>query len=159
MASSFFSEFNKGLTETFKYVLSHHEPAEYYKCFHWRITGNDLYVCSRCLGVYIGIISCLAFGVSKFLSPLLSIIILAIFPSLALLDWALSTFTGSKGHNLIRFTSGLLLGVAYCLGILMILSNIMALYVILVGLCYICMAFVLLCFKFSCKHNGFNRLY
>lgn len=158
MTSSFFCEFNNGITETFKYALSHHEPAEYCKCFHWKLLGNDLYVCSRCLGIYLGIISCLVLGISTLFSPLFLIVILAVFPSLALVDWALYAFKGFKSHNLVRLTSGLLLGVAYFSGILMILSNKMTIFVILIGLCYICIALVLLRTKFLYKHNKFSRL-
>lgn len=154
MAFSFSDELKIGFSETFKYALSHHEPTEYYKCFHLKIKGNDIYICSRCLGVYIGILSGLILGLSLFLDPLISLIIMAIFPLLALLDWALSTFTSYKSHNFVRFISGVLLGTAYSSGLLLVLKNRMILSVILIELCYIIIAFIMIRFKFSNQLHG-----
>ena len=52
----YLSEIKKGLLLTGKYLLSHHDISEYYKCYRIRAFDKNIYVCSRCLGVYFGLV-------------------------------------------------------------------------------------------------------
>lgn len=147
MYSSFSGELKNGLDQTINYVFSHHEPSEYYKCFHIKIVWKDVYICSRCLGVYLGILIGVLIIFFNLLSPIFSLIIIAILPSLALIDWSISILTSIKSNNSIRAITGIFLGLSYCIGIFLVLKNSYIIQVVTIGLCYMLIAFTMLYIK------------
>lgn len=113
------SELRRGLTETRRYLLSHHEPDDWDRCHQPRVFGRQLRVCARCSGIYPGIILGLLAGNLGGV-PLSPVLILALFPLPALVDWSLSTFANRSGSNLVRTATGALLGFAYGVGLALI---------------------------------------
>jgi uncharacterized membrane protein len=110
------SEFKTGLRETRRYLLAHHEPAEWYRCYAPTVFGRRIHVCARCAGIYPGIAAGLAaYAVGP--SWLVHIAFVALLPAPALTDWLLTSFTDRRGYNPIRTTTGALLGFAYGLGL------------------------------------------
>lgn len=119
---SVWQELRDGLRETRTYLLSHHVPAERYRCYAPRVRGHKLHLCARCSGIYPGI----ALGVAVHLlelSPLTAFLFVVVFPLPALVDWVLTTFTGRRGSNLVRTASGALLGYGYGLGLVYLLRG------------------------------------
>ncbi|WP_340098827.1 DUF2085 domain-containing protein [Salinibaculum salinum] len=115
-------ELRHGLRETRKYLLSHHVPAERYRCYAPRVRGHQIHLCARCSGIYPGI----ALGVAAQLlelSPLTAFLFVAICPLPALADWHLTTFTSRRGSNLVRTATGALLGYGYGLGLVYLLRG------------------------------------
>lgn len=113
------SELRRGLRKTRRYLLSHHEPADWDRCHQPMVFGRQLRICARCSGIYPGIIVGLLAGVLGKV-PLSPVLILALFPLPALVDWSLSTFANRTGNNLVRTATGALLGSAYGLGLALI---------------------------------------
>lgn len=88
-------------------LLSHHRPAEAHRCLRMPWRGTAYLVCARCAGGFVGAVlgGCLlATGVG--LPP--PWIALAAFP-----DWLAAAFGQWRGNNLVRVTSGGLLGLLY----------------------------------------------
>ncbi len=104
----------EGLAEARPYLLSHHQPSEYHRCYSPTIAGRRIHVCARCLGVYLGIVAGLLTPAGAVSAPV-ALVALAPFP--ALLDWVLTTFTNRAGYNSVRTTTGVLLGWGYGLGL------------------------------------------
>lgn len=147
MFFSLIDELKFGLYQTINYIFSHHEPSEYYKCFHIKMAGIDIHICSRCIGVYLGILSGIIIVFFNLLNPVLSLIFIAIFPSLALIDWSISIFTNIKSNNYVRAISGIFLGLSYCIAIFMLLKSLYMVLVVIIGLCYMLIAFTMLYIK------------
>lgn len=75
-----------------------------------------MHVCARCLGIYPGI----AAGVLASLAApaaFAHVLLVAVLPLPALVDWALTALVERRGYNAIRTTTGALLGYAYGLGL------------------------------------------
>lgn len=113
------AELREGLAETRRYLLSHHRPSEYHRCYSPSIGGRRLHICARCLGVYPGI----AAGVltALFLLNDVPLALVALLPLPALCDWALTTFRPARGYNVVRTATGALLGCGYGLGVALVL--------------------------------------
>lgn len=113
---SILAEMRTALAETRRYLLSHHEPSEYHRCHRLEIRGQPVHLCARCSGVYPGI----ALGIALFLTDILTslqLVLVALLPLPALLDWCLTHFRPPDGSNVIRTATGVLLGVGYGLGL------------------------------------------
>lgn len=116
MAGGRRGELAEGLAETRRYLLSHHEPSEYDRCYRLRLGGQHHRLCARCLGVYPGILA----GLVLFRSHIPSSRYLPVLTALALpalVDWAWTAFGDAAGWNPLRTATGGALGVAYGLGL------------------------------------------
>jgi uncharacterized membrane protein len=110
------SELRKGISETWPFLLSHNLPSNFDRCYSFRLFGRDVHLCARCSGIYPGIFAgVLAFPVVP--AAFTSVIVVALLPIPALVDWSVTAFTPRRGHNPVRTTTGLLLGYAYGLGL------------------------------------------
>lgn len=111
-------ELRGGLRETRRYLLAHHEPSEWYRCYAPTVFGRRLHVCARCAGIYPGIAAgLLAYTVGP--AWLVDIALVALLPLPALVDWALTSFTERRGYNPVRTVTGGLLGYGYGLGLIL----------------------------------------
>lgn len=110
------------LSETRGYLLSHHAPDEYDRCYAPVVFGRRLRLCARCLGIYPGIASGI---LAALLGPptVAGLAVVALLPLPALLDWAATTFTDGRGHNALRTATGGLLGFAYGVGLVGLLVD------------------------------------
>ena len=97
-----FREMKIGIKETSKYILSHHEPKDYYKCYLLKLNNKKLYFCSRCTGIYIGIIIGLLLHFSKSVNEYYYYYPIIIFPIFTLIDWSITAFTNNKSTNFFR---------------------------------------------------------
>ena len=116
------AELRKGLAATAPFLLSHHVPAERYRCYAPAVFGRRVHLCARCSGVHPGIAAGLlaaAFG-PAFLADLR---LVAVLPLPALVDWAVTTFTRRRGSNAVRTLTGALLGYGYGLGLAALVSG------------------------------------
>lgn len=113
------TELRAGLAETRRYLLSHHEPADYDRTYAVSVRGRRERLCARCTGVYPGILLGLVAGLLE-AGPLASTALLLVLALPALVDWTVTRFTPRSGHNLVRTATGLLLGYGYGLGLVAI---------------------------------------
>lgn len=110
------SEVRAALAATRPYLLSHHEPDEYHRCYAPTVGGRRVRLCARCLGVYPGI----AVGLLAALAPSplpTGLLAVASLPLPALVDWAATAFTARRGWNPVRTATGAALGYAYGVGL------------------------------------------
>lgn len=135
-------ELRAGLAETRRYLLAHHEPAEYDRCYRVRVRDREEHVCARCLGVYPGIVVGLLAVILGWV-PGLQFFAIATLPTLALADWAVTALGDADGTNPIRTGTGAALGAGYGLGLgrLVVLGDVR---VVAVGLAYAVVAGALL---------------
>lgn len=128
------NEVRAGLARTRPFLLSHHVPAEYHRCYAPEIRGRTIRLCARCTGIYPGIVA----GLWAFFgAPLLPRhwVLVALLPLPALIDWSVTAFTRRTGSNPGRTVTGLLLGYGYGLGLGHLFVG-GAVVVLLLGLCY-----------------------
>lgn len=110
------TEVRTALAATRPYLLSHHDPEEWNRCYAPTLLGRRVRLCARCFGVYPGIAVGL-FAFSTTLPVPTGIAAVAALPLPALLDWALTAFTDRQGSNPLRTATGAALGYAYGLGL------------------------------------------
>lgn len=113
-------ELRKGLARTRPYLLSHHTPSELYRCYAPELRGRRVHLCARCTGIYPGILvglvtAVLTSGIVH--SPTVSLFVVLVCPLPALVDWTVTTFSRRRGYNAVRTATGLLLGLAYGIGL------------------------------------------
>ncbi len=97
-----------------KYLLSHHLPKEYNRCFLIKFRNRKIRICSRCSGWYISFLLfwfLLLMG-SDFLLNYKNII-LYLFPIPAIIDWSLHRFKIHEGNNFSRIITGFLIGLTF----------------------------------------------
>lgn len=117
---SIFSNLKRVIDEVgedrFYALLAHHEPDKFYKTIKFSLFNKNLRLCTRCTGIYLGIITIILYLLFLLTTPdiLMSKIIYA-FPIPAMLDWGLEKYSIWKGNNTIRFVSGFMLGICYVL--------------------------------------------
>lgn len=131
-----FPELKAGLRETSRYLLSHHEESELYRCYALRIGNKTVHLCSRCVGIYAGIVLGLFLHAQTLFSSRAYLPAIAVLPLFALIDWSFSVFAGWRGHNVLRTLSGLLLGIAYALGLMLFFATFPNPGVISIGIFY-----------------------
>ncbi len=92
--------------------LSHHKPDEYYRCYRLTIVDRELFLCARCIGIYLGIAS--GFIAFRLVNELDWVIGLTFTPlSLTIFDWAYSRTITANGSNFLRTLSGFGIGVSF----------------------------------------------
>lgn len=116
------TELRAGLAAAVPFLLSHHVPADWDRCYAPVVFGQRVHVCARCSGVYPGIVAGL---IVSALGPavLTDLVLVAVLPLPALVDWTVATFTTRRGTNSVRTYTGLLLGYGYGLGLTILLSG------------------------------------
>lgn len=106
------AELRVGVRAARPYLLAHDDPP-YDHCHSFSAGRRRVHVCARCLGIYPGIAAGLLAGLVVD-APLL---LVALLPLPALADWTAVALAGAAGNNHRRTLTGLLLGVAYGLGL------------------------------------------
>jgi len=135
------AELRKGLARTRRYLLAHHPPSGFHRCYAPVVAGRRVRLCARCLGVYPGIVAgVLVSLLAPWESPVVPV---AVLPLPALVDWSLTTFRDWEGSNPVRTATGVLLGCGYGLGLPALFSE-SAVGVLAVGVGYALLAGVLL---------------
>ncbi len=95
-------------------LIAHHEPAQFHKTLRFRIFNTNIRLCTRCTGIYLGIIATiLLFLLAVNIPHILQLLIIFAFPIPAIVDWGLDKYNLWKGSNTTRFVSGFMLGICY----------------------------------------------
>ena len=99
-------------------------PKDYDRCVKAKVNKKTYYVCARCLGLYIGLITFLIVFFSNVFFDYISIVLAAyIFPIPAFLDWSLHKFKKSQGTNVSRIITGFMVGITYAALIYLFVRN------------------------------------
>ena len=115
-------EFREGAAETRRYLLSHHEPDEFGRCYAPSVRGRRVHLCARCCGVYPGIVAGLLAVALGPPAPT-GIGLVALLPLAALAEWSVTAFTAREGTNPGRTATGALLGYGYGLGLRLLVGG------------------------------------
>lgn len=110
------SEIRSALAASRQYLLSHHEPSEYHRCYTLQIRGRSVHLCARCSEVYPGI----AVGAGLFVTELFAavhLVLITLLPLPALIDWTVTQVWMRHGLNAVRTLTGGLLGIGYGIGV------------------------------------------
>ncbi|VVB89644.1 Uncharacterised protein [uncultured archaeon] len=113
-----FSDLKKVIDEVgedrFLALIAHHEPDQFYKTIQFRIFKKSVRLCTRCTGIYLGIIATIILFLFTINIPhIFQLVIIFVFPIPAMLDWGLDKYNLRKGSNTTRFVSGFMLGICY----------------------------------------------
>jgi uncharacterized membrane protein len=113
-------EFKKALKKTAPYLLSHHSEENRDRCYKVSIIGREIHLCSRCTGIYIGIL--LAFSSFTVLNGFsVSTVFLLAFPTI--LEKYMTDILGYNSRNFLRTLNGILIGFAYVWGVKLFAQN------------------------------------
>ena len=123
MPQSLVEGVTEGLSETRPYLLSHHEPADYDRCYAVPVRGRRVRLCARCTGIYPGVALGVAFAFLAAPAASTALVVAAVLPVFALVDWARTAFTGASGSNPVRTATGALLGAGYGVGVVAFLTS------------------------------------
>ena len=135
------AELRRAWRRTRPYLLSHHEPDEWDRCYAPTVSGRQFHVCARCAGIYPGIAIGVIAGLLGRTDADLGIITLTPLP--ALVDWLATTDTDRRGHNAVRTITGGLLGYGYGRGLARLVHS-RDMRVIAIGASYATLAATLL---------------
>lgn len=95
-------------------LLAHHEPERFDRTILIRFSGKSIRLCTRCTGIYFGILVTVILLLSGFHLPQTAeVVVAAVFPLPAMSDWSLDRYGIWKGTNSIRFISGFMMGASY----------------------------------------------
>jgi uncharacterized membrane protein len=135
-------EFAAGLRRTAPFLLSHHEADEHDRCYAVGVRGRTVRLCARCTGIYPGIAVGLGVAaVGEWTAPL---VLIAVLPAFALVDWTVTAFSTVDGANPVRTATGALLGFGYAFGAVRLFRVPAAPRVLAVGVAYALVAGTLL---------------
>ena len=142
--SSVLDEVRAGVRETGQYLLSHHERADWDRCYavgaRWR--DRPVRLCARCSGIYPGILAGALFAATHAVP--VSLLFVALLPVPTVAERALEAVTSFEGSNRLRTATGALLGSGYGIGLVGLTRPAMRLGVLAVGAAYVAVAVALL---------------
>lgn len=137
-------ELKGGIKETSKYMFSHHKKEDYYKCYLLNLRNTQIAICSRCFGIYLGILMGIILFSLQIFDKNLYYFLIAFFPIFALIDWSISVFSKSKSNNFFRTSSGMFLGIAYAFGVILFFKTFPNYFIIIIGFFYLIITFLLI---------------
>ena len=105
-------------------LLAHHETKNLRRTIHVRLLGKDYYFCSRCTGKYSGALAVFVLLLTGLQVPAwLHLLIMTFFPLPSTIDWLTQTMGMRESKNWLRILTGHLLGIAWGLLFLSLISG------------------------------------
>ncbi|OQA45496.1 MAG: hypothetical protein BWY47_02051 [Bacteroidetes bacterium ADurb.Bin302] len=115
-------------------LLSHHPHERLHRTIHIQIKKKNVYLCARCTGTFIGIISIIIANVLGLKIPVsLYFPLIAILPLVATTDWFTQSAKLRESTNKIRIFSGFLLGISQGLILLSLLTGLYIIFLLALG--------------------------
>jgi uncharacterized membrane protein len=134
-------------------LIAHHEPDQFYKTIKFSIFNKNIRLCTRCTGIYLGIITTVLYLLLSLTTPeILIFVIIFTFPIPAMLDWGLDKYGVWKGNNATRFVSGFMLGICYIFLWMRFIRNPFDIAVWSVAIFYVIIV------SFVLTHNKINKI-
>ncbi len=156
---SIFSNLKRVIDEVgedrFYALIAHHEPDQFYKTIKISFFNKNLRLCTRCTGIYFGIISTLLYLLLSLTIPhIVELVIIYAFPIPAIFDWGLEKYNLWKGNNATRFVSGFMLGICYIFIWTKFIQNPLDIVVWSVAIVYV----IIVCFVLY-THHKINKIF
>jgi uncharacterized membrane protein len=134
-------------------LIAHHEPEQFYKTIKFSLFNKNIRLCTRCTGIYLGIITTILYLLFSLSTPeILMPRIIYTFPIPAMLDWGLEKYGIYKGNNATRFVSGFMLGICYVFLWTKFIQNPFDIEVWLIAIFYVIIAYFVL--KYSSRKTA-----
>lgn len=112
-------------------LLSHHRPEKLHRTIHVSFRGRDVYLCARCTGKYLGILSVfVAWFLSLDFPTGLYLPLFSSLPVPSTLDWITQGCKLRESRNTIRVCTGFLLGISEGLFLLMLVKGMFYLFLL-----------------------------
>jgi len=108
---------------TIQLFLSHHLEGEYDRCLNLPFGSRHWRICSRCTGVYAGIILGIIASLMTDMSSFIANTVILIFPLPAFIDFYLNQADIYSGTNFSRVSTGIMLGFMYSITAYSILTS------------------------------------
>jgi len=133
-------------------LIAHHEPDQFYKTIKFSIFNKNIRFCTRCIGIYFGIIISVLYLFFSLTTPEIFVFgIMFAFPIPAMLDWGLEKYSIWKGNNATRFVSGFMLGICYVFLWTKFIQNPFDIEVWSIAIVYVIIAYFIL--KYSSRRD------
>jgi uncharacterized membrane protein len=105
-------------------LLSHHPPEKLNRTIRLPFRGRNIYLCARCTGQLLGILSLLIAWFLGFELPAwLYLPLIVVLPLSGVIDWVTQSCKLRESRNTIRVSTGFLLGVTKGLYLLMLVKG------------------------------------
>jgi len=140
-------------------LLSHHRPEKLDRTIHVRFKGESIHICARCIGTYSAVLMMIVFvWFLGFDFPVeLYIPLIAILPTPTTLDWITQSCKVRESRNIIRISTGFLLGLSQGLFLLIIIKGMFTLFlqvIIIIGIYFL--SIYIIAWKTKCLDSYFD---
>ena len=110
-------------------LLSHHSPEKLHRTIHISFRRKNVYLCARCTGKYLGILSVFVAWFLGFDFPTwLYLPLLSILPAPSVVDWMTQSCELRESRNTIRVCTGYLFGFSEGLFLLVLVKGMFYLF-------------------------------
>ncbi len=110
-------------------LLSHHKPEKLHRTIRIGLGEKNIYLCARCTGINIGIVSVCVAWFFNFNLPTWSYLpSLFILPAPSMVDWVTQSCKLRESRNSIRICTGFLLGICWGLFFLLLVKGMFFLF-------------------------------
>lgn len=150
--------------QNWRYLLfllaSHHPKEKLHRTIHIGVGGKNVYLCSRCAGVTLGIATIFAgnaFGLSFPVVVYLPLI--SFLPLMAVVDWFTQSAKLRESKTWLRLTSGFLLGNSEALCLQLLIGGLYLQFLVACGIASIyALSVYLIALKTKCLDAYLNEL-
>jgi uncharacterized membrane protein len=120
----------------FLFLLAAHHPKEKLDhTIHVRLGQRNLYLCSRCTGIALGMATIFGAALSSVTLPTRYYLpIIGILPLFAVVDWFTQSARLRKSNTILRLGSGFMLGLSEGLGFLLLFTGVYLGFLAAVGM-------------------------
>jgi len=121
-------------------LLSHHRPEKLNRTIRVSFRGKNVYLCARCTGTCLGIMSIFVAWFLGFYFPTwLYLLLFSILPAPSIVDWITQSCKLRESRNTIRTCTGYLLGISEGLFLLVLVKGMFYLFLQALAIlgCYI----------------------
>jgi uncharacterized membrane protein len=116
-------------------LASHHPKEKLHRTIRISFRGKNLYLCSRCTGVALGMAMTFAGNAFGFSLPIaLYLPLISLLPLMAVVDWFTQSAKLRESKTWIRLTSGFFLGISEALSLLLLIGGFYSNFLIVFGI-------------------------
>lgn len=137
-------------------LLSHHMRENLNRTWKLNFRGKQYFICSRCSGVVIGLVTALLLRQTVVFFSQNSMLLLAL-PAFAMTDWVLQTLRRHESKNPVRMASGFLLGLCWASMLYMLLTDWSNIMLWITAVLYVAIFLVVLPIRLKQAENSFER--
>jgi uncharacterized membrane protein len=141
-------------------LLAHHPKGKIHHTIRVGFRGNNLYLCSRCTGVVLGIAAIFAgYAFGRTFPLALYLPLISFLPLIAAVDWFTQSAKLRESKTWIRLTSGFLLGNAEALSLLLLFGGFYLQFICAVGVASIyAVSVYLIALKTKCLDSYLDEM-